>query len=411
MPILLPEDTTYPLPTLYKVEQHFPKEHLEDIEKETVEQLNSLPKMFTKGQRVAVAVGSRGIKNLFELVSTTIQWLKNQGVTPYIVSAMGSHGGATETGQREVLASYGITEQALGVQIITTLTTRELGKTPKGIPVHFDEAALQADHIVVINRVKLHTDFVGELQSGLCKMMVIGLGNHRGCSAIHGEDGADFAQILEDAAKIILKEAPIAFGLAVMENSYDQTKRIEVIPSADIIKREKELVKLATDCMPFLRFAETDILICEQIGKDISGAGFDPNILGRSAVLPEFRLPVPTIQKMVLHEITQCSHGNGIGVGFFDVITQKVADQLKLEEMYANAIACKCIEDVRIPLTARDEEEALRVAIKTCRNVTPENVKIIRIHNTLELQYIEVSSGLLPEVTQDPNLTLLSDIL
>lgn len=408
MPILLPEDTQYPLPKLYPVEQHFSKERLEDVVATTREQLNALPPLFQPGQQVAVAVGSRGIQNLVPIVSTTLAWLEEQQVKPFLVSAMGSHGGGTQEGQQEVLANYGITAEALGVPVITTLDTVELGKTPSGTPVHFDAAALKADHIVVINRIKLHTDFVGDLQSGLCKMMVIGLGNHRGCTAIHEEDPDCFAQILEDAATLILNRAPIAFGIAIMENSYDQTQLVEAIPKDNIITREKELVKLALDSMPFLRLSQADVLICEEIGKDISGAGFDPNILGRSAVLKTFRLPLPKIQKMVLHDVTPSSHGNGIGVGFFDVITQKVADQLELEEMYANAIACKCIEDVKIPLTVADEDQALRVAIKTCRNVTPETVKIVRIKNTLELQYIQVSQSLLEEVAENPNLTRLS---
>ena len=411
MPILLPEDLARPLPKLHLVRQHFDDHHLEDVEGAVAGELArpEIRQLVKPGARVAVAVGSRGIRNLQTIVSTVIKGLLDMGARPFIVSAMGSHGGGTQEGQREVLEGYGITSQTMGVPVVTTVDTVLLGHTPAGRPVWFDREAAQADLVVPINRVKLHTDFVGPLQSGLCKMLVIGLGNHKGCSAVHEADPEDFAHILEEAAALILEKAPIGFGVAVLENAYDQTCHVEAVPAAGLIPREKELVVKARENMPCILLPQADVIVCREIGKDVSGAGFDPNILGRSSVLKTFVLPIPKYQKLVLTDVTSASHGNGIGVGLFDVITRKVAQQLDLEAMYANAIACNCLADASIPCTVEDEQTALRVALKCCRGIDRDNPKIIHIQNTLHLEYIQVSPALLPSVEADPRLTLADE--
>ena len=371
MPVLLSEDYTYPLPELCKVQQIFDRTLLEDVEGTLKRELakKEITGKIHPGDRVAVAVGSRGIKNLFLIVSTVIEDVRKKGGIPYIVSAMGSHGNGTEEGQREVLASYGITEENLGVEIVTTVDVNHLGRTPSGKDVYFDRAAMEADAVIPINRVKLHTDFVGDLQSGLCKMLVIGLGNQIGCSSIHEEDPDEFA--------------------------------------ANMIKREKELVKIARTKMPVLIPPKIDVLIVEEIGKNISGAGYDPNILGKSSVLKEFCLPVPEIKRMVLLGVTPQSHGNAIGIGLFDVTVKEVFEQLDYEAMYANAIACRCIEDCRVPLVAADEDEAVRVAIKCIRNVKKEDLRIVKIKNTLELEYIQVSKTVLEDIRPDERIRIL----
>ena len=289
-----------------------------------------------------MAVGSRGIRDLFPVVHTTIECLKALGAKPFIVSAMGSHGGGTEEGQREVLTGYGITEENLGVPVVTTVDTVLLGHAANGRPIWFDRAAFEADLIVPINRVKLHTDFVGPLQSGLCKMLVIGLGNHKGCSAAHEEDSDHFAAMLEETAGIILQKAPIGFGVAILENAYDKTRRIEAVPAKGWIEREKELVQEAKANMPCIMLPEADVIVCQEIGKDVSGAGFDPNILGRSSVLKTFVLHIPKYQRLVLNSVTAASHGNGIGVGLFDVITKQVAENLDLKKA-AKAVGEKSV--------------------------------------------------------------------
>lgn len=409
MPVLLEEDLVFPLPKMHRVRQSFRSERLEDVVsavQETIAQ-SEVSSKIKPGAKVAVAVGSRGIRNLPVIVKAVLDDIRRAGGKPFIVSAMGSHGGGTREGQREVLYGYGITEEAMGVPVVTDVDVQHLGITKRGIDVYFDKTALAADLIVPINRVKLHTDFVADIQSGLCKMLVIGLGNHIGCTAIHEDDFDTFGDTLLEAAGIILEKARVGFGVAIVENAYDETALVEAIPVERLIAREKELVKIAGRNMPTLMIPEIDVLIVQEIGKNISGAGYDPNILGKSYILKEFVLEVPRINRMILLDISQQSHGNAVGMGIFDVITRKVFDGLDLESIYANAVAVKCTDDAKIPLIAADDEEALRIAIKILRGADKRNLKIVKIINTLKLDTIEVSDALLPYVRQCDRLTLL----
>lgn len=410
MPILLQEDLERPPAPMYWVRQQFNDEVLTDVVGAVKEQLArpEVAGLVKPGARVAVAVGSRGIRDLFPVVHTTVECLKALGAKPFIVSAMGSHGGGTEEGQREVLSGYGITEEKLGIPVVTTVDTVLLGHAANGRPIWFDRAAYEADLIVPINRVKLHTDFVGPLQSGLCKMLVIGLGNHKGCSARPRGGLRPLCRHAGGDRRDHPGESPHrALAVAILENAYDKTRRIEAVPAKGWIEKEKELVQEAKANMPCIMLPQADVIVCQEIGKDVSGAGFDPNILGRSSVLKTFVLHIPKYQRLVLNSVTAASHGNGIGVGLFDVITKQVAEHLDLEAMYANAIACNCLGDANIPCTVEDEATAIRVALKCCRGIDRDDPKIIRIQNTLHLKYIQVSRALLPDVEADPRLTLV----
>lgn len=409
MPILLEEYLNYPLPEMHRVRQEFLKPRLENIEEHIKKELarEDISEKIKPGARVAVAVGSRGIRNIAQIVRTVIARIKAAGGKPFIISAMGSHGGGTPEGQREVLNSYGITEENMGVEIITSVDVTPLGKTSCGIDVYFDSTALAADLVVPVNRVKLHTDFVADIQSGICKMLVIGLGNHIGCTAIHEASFDVFGDTLLEAARMIMGRANVGFGVAILENACDETAMIEAIPSEKIIEREKELVQIAKNYMPTLMIPDIDILIVDEIGKNISGAGYDPNILGKSYLLHEFVLPVPRIKRMVLLDVTDQSHGNAIGMGIFDVITRKVFDKLDLAQIYANAIAVKCPEDAKIPIIADTEEEALRIAIQVAREVDRSKLKIVKIKNTIELETIEVSDVLLDYAAANEKLELI----
>ena len=409
MPILLEEQLSYPLPVMHKVRQDFIRPRLNDIEAKIRQEI-ARPDIASKikpGARIAVAVGSRGIKNIDRIVKETIIRIKALGGEPFVVSAMGSHGGGTPEGQREVLASYGITEESMGVRVITSVDVVSIGETKRGIKVYFDKEAFNADLVIPINRIKLHTDFVGEIQSGICKMLVIGLGNHIGCTAVHEIDFDYFEETLIDAAQMIINKANIGFGVAILENAYDETAMIEALPAENLIEREKELGRLAKSYMPTLMIPDIDVLIVEEIGKNISGSGFDPNILGKSFLLKKFVLPVPNIKRMVLFDVTEQSHGNAVGVGIFDVITRNVLNKLDLPLMYANALAVKSPEGSKIPITADTEEEAVRFAIQLVRGADRDNLKIVRIKNTLELGVIEVSDALLSQVEANDKLMLL----
>ena len=411
MAVLLPADWAYPLPKLRRVRQQFEAVTLADPAARVREQLaaRGVRACVNPGARVAVGVGSRGIANLPLIVRTVLDVLREWGAEPFIVSAMGSHGNGNEAGQREVLAGYGITEATMGVPVVTTTESVLLGHTPGGVPVWFDKAALAADLIVPINRIKLHTDFIGPLQSGICKMLVIGLGNQQGCTTIHDAPPAQFAAVLEAAARVILARAPVGFGVGILENAYDRTADIQVLPAASLIAEEKALVQRATGLMPRIMFPDIDVLIMREIGKDVSGAGFDPNIVGRSSARDQFTVPIPAIRRMVLLGVTPQSHGNGIGIGLFDVMLREIFPTLDLEAIYTNAVACRCIADARIPLMADSEEEAVRIALKSCRGLDYEHLKIVRIKNTLSLGEIEVSPALFPVIEQTPQLTLLEE--
>lgn len=410
MPVLLKEDWLYPLPKMHKVRQHFKTAKIENVVAHIEHEMRKeeIRAKLRYGARVAVAVGSRGIRNISLIVKTVIDELKLAGCRPFIISAMGSHGGGTPEGQRAVLDSYGINEVSMGVEIVTSVDVEKLGTLSDGAKVYFDAAALKADLIIPINRVKLHTDFVADIQSGICKMLVIGLGNHIGCTAMHEINFDKFGDAILEAAAMIIDKANVGFGLAILENACDETAYVEAIPAEHIIVREKELVKVARDLMPVLRIPDIDILIVEEIGKNISGAGYDPNILGKSYLLKEFVLPVPQIKRMVLLDITEETHGNAIGMGVFDVITRQVFDKLDLQQIYANAIAVKCPEDAKIPIIAETEEEAVRIAVQVAREVDRSKIKIVKIKNTIELETIEVSDALVEYVKSNPQLKLLA---
>lgn len=409
MPLLLEEDYKRPLPGMHRVRQIFDRPVITDVQGRLKEEFKKpdISSAIQPGQRVAVAVGSRGIRNLSVIVRQTVDGIRALGGQPYIVSAMGSHGGGTCEGQRKILYGYGITPESMGVPVITEMDVVKLGELKSGTPVYFDQSALDADVVVPVNRIKLHTDFAADIQSGLCKMLVIGLGNHIGCSAIHEEDFSCFGEVLKDGARLIMEKVKVGFGIAILENAYDETAWLEAVPAQSFIEREQELVRMARKNMPTLMVPEIDILAVEKIGKDISGCGYDPNILGKSYLLKEFVLPVPRIDKMVLFDLTDKTHGNGVGLGIFDVITKKVFDKLDYESIYANGIAVKDLDDCKVPVIAKDEDEALKIAAKVLRGVDRDHLKIVKIESTLHLEYIEVSDSLLPVVEADRRLELV----
>ena len=413
MPLLLEEDLKRPLPKMYRVRQSFNKEHLEDIEGTVAREFAKaeIRAQVKPGMRVALAVGSRGIRNLSRIVKCVVDQLLALEAEPFIVAAMGSHGGGTLEGQLEILHTYGITQEAMGIPVVANNDVELLGSTSRGIQVYFDKLCLeQADLVIPINRVKLHTDFVDTIQSGMCKMLVIGLGHHKGCTAIHKADFSYFGDTLREATRLILSRAKVGFGVAIMENAYDQTLLVEAVPAGKMLEREAELVMLSRKNMPILMIPDLDVLVVEQIGKDISGNGYDPNILGKSFLLKEFVLPVPKIDRMVVLDVSPASHGSAVGIGIFDVTTRKLFDQLNMEAMYANDIALGCLDDCKIPLVAADEEEAIRVAVKVLRDNDPEKLKIVRIRDTLHMEEIQVSEDLLDVVKADPRLELLGPV-
>ena len=395
----LPEAVrTIKLPEMVKIEQIFPDEHLDDVEMSVRNAVLPFAADMESGCTAAVLAGSRGIRHIDRIVKTVVETLLASGVRPFIVPAMGSHGGGTSEGQEEILKSYGITEETMGVPIHSSMETDVIGFTPEGIEVHFSKAAMEADYVIPVCRVKPHTDFSGPIESGICKMLAIGGGKHNGCSRLHREGFPALAHIIPDAAGVIIDRVEIPFALAIVENAFDKTHTVEAVPGSEIFSREPELLDLAKSLMPRIKFDDVDVLIVEQIGKNISGTGMDPNIIGRDSY-GQIPGAVPRVKRIIIEDLTEDSHGNAIGFGMADFILRRAFEKVDLEMTYTNGMASGNPEGARIPVIAETEEEALRAAIQTCPHTDMNDPKIVRIRDTLHLSEIEISENMLPLCT------------
>lgn len=359
------------------------------------------------GDRIAVGCGSRGIHGMDKIAGAVLDCLLDLGACPFLVPAMGSHGGATPAGQRQVLKSYGITEETMGVPITDTMETVALGNTESGIPIFFSKPAYEADWVLPINRIKPHTDFSGPIESGLIKMMSIGFGKEKGCTSLHRQGTVHFARIIPEAARKILSCVDLRFGIGIVENAYDHTAVIEAIRGEEVFDREPELLELSKKLFPKIPFQTVDVLIVEQFGKDISGAGMDPNITGRSSVGPVEHFTGPRIQRIVVCDLTEASHGNGVAVNVADFITRKFYDKLDLKAVYANGLACCNPQACQIPVIMETEEEAVAMAIQTCRFIDPKHPKIVRLRSTLAMDEFEISEALLEEALGNPDIEII----
>jgi len=409
MPVLTEEALKMELPKMVRIRQKFDESRIEDIESAVRQELqqDKIRALVKPGQSIAVAVGSRGINNLSRIVKETITYLKELGAVPYIVPAMGSHGGATAEGQLEVLHNYGVTEQAMGVPIKASMDVILLGHTPKGIPVNMDKNALAADMVVLINRVKPHTNFRGPIESGLCKMCAIGLGKHIGCSRLHLEGWSDFSNVMSSVAEVFFAKANIGFGLALVENAFDQTTIVKAIVKNDILKEERELQAKSKELMPSFLIPDMDVLVVEQIGKDISGAGMDPNILGKTSKGPVPGYTGPKIKRVVVLDFSEATHGNASGLGSADFTTKKVFDHIDFVSTYANMIASGAPEGGKIPIVMDTEREAIIAAVRCCGTIGKDGPRIVRIKDTLHLGEIWVSENMLPLIQDNDRIEVL----
>ena len=393
------------LPSMVRIEQNFPDEHLEDTAAAVSEQVAPFAARMKAESSAAVLVGSRGITDINLIAKAVIETLQDAGIRPFIVPAMGSHGGGTPEGQEEVLRGYGITEETMGVPINSSMETEIIGETADGLEVHFSKPALQADYVIPVGRVKPHTDFTGKVESGLCKMLAIGGGKHNGCSRIHREGFPALEHTVPDVAEVIIGKVNIPFGLAVIENAFEKTHTVEAVPGDAIMTREPELLKLAKRLMPRIKFDDIDVLIIERIGKDISGTGMDTNIIARDSFGP---LPgaVPRIQRIIIEDLTEGAHGNAIGFGMADFILRSALDKIDFNATYTNGIASGNTNGMKIPVIADTEEEAIRAALQTCIGIDIHNPRIVKIKDTLHLSEIEVSENMLSQCSDEGEFRL-----
>ena len=398
-----------PLPRMFRARQLFSRERLEDIENMVAAELDrKIPEGMVAGKRIALTAGSRGVANQARILKAVADNLKAKGARPFIVPGMGSHGGATAEGQRELIAGYGITEEAVGVPILSSMEVNRLGTTASGFPVYCDRNAFEADFILPVHRVKPHTDFKGDIESGLCKMMVIGLGKHQGATHIHRLGLSVFSSLIPEAAQIFLDSGKVLGGVAVVENAYDETMLIEAIRPENIIAREKILLAKAKEAMAKFYLDSIDVLVVEEVGKDISGAGMDSNVTARP-VTGEPGFEACPIKRIALLGITRQSHGNGIGLGVADVVTNDFIKQLDLAATYINALTSRGLEAIRIPMIANSDMDAIKVCIHCGHGVEPATAKIVQIADTLRLSELSLSEPYLESIRNDRRFEILSE--
>jgi uncharacterized protein (DUF362 family) len=398
-----------PLPRMAKIRQTFPNATVGNIS-EVITQEFAKAEIRTKlrpGMRIAVAVGSRGVAEIQTIVTVVIRELQAKGAFPFIVPAMGSHGGATAEGQRGVLEELGITEESAGCPIISSMEVVEIGRLLNGLPVYFDKHAYEADGVVVICRVKPHTAFRGANESGMVKMITIGLGKQKGADSCHTYSFKHMAEHIVAMARIALAEIPILFGVASVENAYDHPAKLVAVPAENIIEVDQELLKEAKANMPRLPVSQIDALIVDRIGKDISGDGMDPNITGRYPT--PYASGGPEISKIVVLDLTERTQGNANGMGAADFGTRKLAEKIDYIKTYANGITSREVCTNKLPVILDTDLEAIRATIKTCYARDLETARVVRIKDTLRLDELYISESLLEEVAKLPNVTVLEE--
>lgn len=401
-----------PIPKMVRVRQRFDPTCIPDGEIPSVirQEMKKLSHRIHPGMRIAITCGSRGIYGYSLMVKTMVEDLKEQGAQPFIVAAMGSHGGATAQGQRQILRDYGITPETMGCPVLCDMETVEIGISPiRGQSVRIDKNAAEADGILLFNRVKPHTSFRGRYESGLMKMMAIGLGKQHGASDIHGQSPAIMHELVEEYGRTILKNCPVLGGIAVVENPYDHPFCIRGLTPDEIITEEPKLRDLSYETIAHLLFDSCDVLVVDKIGKNISGDGMDPNVTGRF-VQPKYCSGGIQAEKVVVLDLTEETHGNAQGIGLAEVTTRRLFEKMKLDMTYPTGVTNTFLHLMKIPMIMDNDREALQLALCCCPEAEDqENKKVIRIPDTAHIEYIEVSEGLLPQVRENPMLEILSE--
>lgn len=400
-----------PLPKMFACRQVFPRRALGCSEipqciRSLLGRRNYAEKIHP-GMRIAITAGSRGIANVVEITRSIADFVKERGAIPFVVPAMGSHGGATAEGQTALLADLGITEAAVGCEIRSSMEVRKIGVDDIGNDVYIDSIANEADGIIVACRIKPHTDFRGPYESGIMKMLVIGLGKRRGAEFCHNEGMEKMAENLPRIGKVILKKANILLAVAVIENAYDETGEIHALLPGEVEEKEPELLRKAFDLMPRILFPECDLLIIDQIGKNFSGCGMDPNITG-TFYAPWLSGGLKHKRVCVL-DISPESHGNFSGLGVCDATTKRVFEKVDTNSTYTNALTCKVLADAKIPCVLNNDKECIQMCLRTLPGTDTTAKRVIRISNSLHVDSIWLSEEFYKEAMQHPMLEILSE--
>jgi hypothetical protein len=390
-----------------KVKQIFCQDSISDIPEYIHQAFKSsdLPNRIKPGDKIGITVGSRGITNIKSIAQQIINELMALKTRPLILAAMGSHGGATSQGQKEILGSYDITEKEMGVPILSSMETTQIGTIEDMVPVYFSQEAMALDGIIALNRVKLHTDFKSDvMESGMSKILVIGLGKRDGAESIHSLGVYGLKNIIPQAAKLIIEKAPIIQGIGIVENGFDETMEIKFIPPEHIITTDNQLLKKCKKVFPSLPCENIDVCLVQEMGKNISGTGMDTNVIGRLDINGEKEVGTPKINKLVVFDITEQSHGNALGVGLSDVTTRKLVNKINFITTYANTITSTFLNRAKIPITAETEREAVAIALKTCWQPNRNKVRLLIMKNTLDLEYLYVSESIWNDIKNNKNI-------
>ncbi|MCS7016750.1 MAG: nickel-dependent lactate racemase [Gemmatales bacterium] len=386
-----------PYPKLVLLRQEFDRPQVTDIARTVAQTLSTLElsRRIRPGQTVALTAGSRGIANIAVILRETVRFLRRLGAEPFIVPAMGSHGGATADGQRRVLASYGITEEFVQAPIRATMDVVSLGQTADGFPVVLDRYAAEADHIGVVARIKPHTAFHGPIESGLLKMLMIGLGKHAGATRYHRILlQQPYDTVVRSVARHIQARKSVAFGLAIVENAYDETALVEAVPPEHLERREEELLVLARQWLPRLPWRQADLLIVDEIGKEISGSGMDTNVVGRKRALkasPD--IPQPEMRLIFVRDLSDKTHGNATGIGLADFTTSRLVRKMDYRATVINCLTAGYPQGAFIPVHFESDREVLDAALSIVAPDDPSEARILRIRNTLQLELVQASEA------------------
>ncbi len=398
-----------PIPGMFHAKQVFPADRItaEEIPGVVERELSqeAFASKIRPGMRIAITAGSRGIRNVDVITKAIVDFVKKQGAEPFIVPAMGSHGGATAEGQLEILESYNITPETMGCPIKSSMEVVELGVSSRGKTVYMDKNAFESDGVIVSCRLKPHNAFRGKVESGPCKMMTVGLGKQKGASLVHSDGMNHIAENIPTMAEVVIASGKILFAIPCLENAYDETMKLEAILPENILTREPELLQLAFRNMPSLLVKSCDVLVVDEIGKNYSGTGVDPNITGT------FSTPYASggiaVQRTAFLNLSEASHGNALGTGLASVITAKIFDEMDIEKMYPNCITSTVLASARIPCVVANDKEAIQICIRTCNEIDMEKARVVRIPNSLhigeimlsEAYYEDVLAGKYPGVT------------
>jgi hypothetical protein len=396
------------LPRMFRLKQAFQRPVIKDIPGTTRQELVqlNLGARIRPGMHIGITVGSRGIQNLGTILKETVQYVRELGGLPHLIAAMGSHGGGTEDGQKEVLDSLGITEANLGAPVVTCAECETLAQKPGGLPIFITKAALGLDGLLVVNRVKLHTSFRGKVESGLIKGLVVGLGGPKGAQQFHGFGPAQLPHLLIDIGQVILEELPVLGGLAIVENAYEETALLRGVPKTEMIERESELLLYSKSLMPSLPADEIDFLIIQQMGKNFSGTGMDTNIIGRARIHGVPEPERPSIKRIAVLDLSEESHGNATGVGMADFVTRRLVDKMDRRVTYLNCLTSTFVARAAIPMTFDTDWELVDAALFSLCSIPAYELTLVIIPNTLFLTECFVSEALARRLPSKPGMEL-----